>query len=195
MTTPRTIVSYVLLKRSNCLGLVTASGAWRNIRRPTPSPNVVAASRNANHMMSANTGIAERMSHRGAGPDAFMAANGRTPSKRRLTVAGNRPAATTEAAPAAAMRVGGSHLRSTLAIGASGIDPTQEMFDGILEDRGVELVENARAIPLSGHELRIAKDREVPRNGRPRRREVLGNLTRRPRTRAQQAQDFASCRI
>jgi hypothetical protein len=50
---------------------------------------------------------------------------------------------------AMAMRAGGSHLRSTLGIGISGVDPVEEMLHGVLEHRGIEFIENAQ-VPITG---------------------------------------------
>src|SRR5688500_18830601 len=69
-----------------------------------------------------------------------------------------------------------THLRSTLAMATSGAEPVQKMLDGFLEYGGIELVQDGRPVSLGGHELRFAQDRQVPRDGRPCRREVGGDI-------------------
>src|SRR5215207_3809101 len=93
------------------------------------------------------------------------------------------------------MRAGGSHLRLTLAIGTSGIDPVEEVLYGVLEHGGIEFIQNARAVPLGGYQLGVSQYGQVPRDGRPRRREVLCDLARPPWTCAQDVQNIAPCWI
>ena len=69
------------------------------------------------------------------------------------------------------------------------------MFDDVLEDAHVELIDDLLADARGGDELRLAQDGEVPRDGRPGRIEVLGDLAGRPRPVAQEPQDISARRI
>ena len=66
------------------------------------------------------------------------------------------------------------------------------MFDGFLEDGGVELVHDARPVALGRYELRVAKDGEVTRDRGPGGRELRGDLTGWQRSVAQEMQDLPS---
>src|ERR1041385_4727690 len=86
----------------------------------------------------------------------------------------------------------GNHLRIAFSSRfAARLHPVEYVLDEIVEHRGVELVDDLLSLALRKHEVGVAKLREMTRYRRPRRREVLGDLTRRARSVAQQAQDLA----
>src|SRR5438477_12888463 len=90
------------------------------------------------------------------------------------------------------IRTAGYHLRIALASGFAGwLDPVEQVFDEVLEYRGVELVDDLLAISLGDDEPRIAQNGEMARNGRPGARKGLSDLPGRARPVAQQAEDVA----
>ena len=66
------------------------------------------------------------------------------------------------------------------------------MFDDVLEDAHVELIDDLLSDARGGDELRLAQDGEVARDGGPGGVEVLGDLAGGPRPVAQEPQDVAA---
>src|SRR3982751_2637052 len=89
----------------------------------------------------------------------------------------------------------GYHCFTRLVTTPTGREPGVEVFDDVLEDAHVELIDDLLADARGGDELRLAQDGEVPRHGRPGGIEVLGDLAEVPRPVAQQPQDIAARRI
>src|SRR5687767_8012187 len=176
VTTPSTMISYVLPKRANWFGLVTVSGALRNMVLANRPPARVGKNRNRSHKASASAGAVYNSSHRGAASADAPAAKGTSRSKSMTTIAGSRGADAIEATMAATMRSGDIHLSVALSIRASRLDPGEKMFHGILEHGRVQLVADGRAIALRGHELGVPEHGEVARHGGPRGCEVLGDF-------------------
>src|SRR6266545_4754650 len=86
------------------------------------------------------------------------------------------------AAPAGRLR--GARMRGRL-------HQFHEVSDDILEDRRVQLVEDFLPLPLCDYEARLAEDGEMPRDRRPARMEVIGNLAGSPGPAAQEIEDVA----
>ena len=66
------------------------------------------------------------------------------------------------------------------------------MFDDVLEDAHVELIDDLLSDARGGDELRLAQDGEVARDGGPRGVEVLGDLAGREGPAPQEAEDVAA---
>src|SRR5205085_980472 len=98
-----------------------------------------------------------------------------------------------------AIRKIGYHLRMTIPSALvrlrGRLHPVEHVLDEIIEDSGVELVDDLLTLSLGNDQPRISKLAEVARDGRPCRGKMIGNLARRARPVAQQAQDLAACRI
>src|SRR5256885_644484 len=100
------------------------------------------------------------------------------------------------------MRIGASHLRifpsaagSRAAARLRRTNPVEQMLNEVLEDGGIELVHDLLAIPLGEDEPRVAERAEMARDGRPRRWKLLGDLTGRFRSVAEQVEDLPSGRV
>src|SRR3982751_2944809 len=93
----------------------------------------------------------------------------------------------------------GYHLRIALASRpaalAARLDPFEEMLDEVVEYGGVELVDDLLALPLRDDQPGVAELTEVARDRRPRRREMLGDVTGRLRPVLQQAEDVPAGRV
>src|SRR5436189_6134859 len=101
------------------------------------------------------------------------------------------------------MSRGASHLRmltsSTGPIPCTRVlrraHPVEQMIDEILEDGGIEFVDDLLTVTLRKNEPGIAERAEVARHGRPRRREVLGDLAGGFRSVAKEVQNLAPRRV
>src|SRR5213083_389610 len=82
--------------------------------------------------------------------------------------------------------------RSRRSTSYGGLRELQQMAHDVLKHRRIELVEDFLPLPLGRDEPGVAKNRKVPRNGRPARMEVVGNLARRAGTAAEKRQDIAA---
>src|SRR5512146_1686514 len=107
------------------------------------------------------------------------------------TRAGSRGYTMMDAANVITTSRAGYHLRMALSSGfGARRHPIQDVVDQILEHRRVELVDDLLSLPLGQHESGVAELGEVSRYGRPRGRESRGDLARRARPVAQEAQDL-----
>src|SRR5918998_3819153 len=73
-----------------------------------------------------------------------------------------------------------------------GAGPLEQVLDEVVENGRVELVDDLLPVPLREDEARVAQHGQVPRDGRPRRREALGDLAGGLRAVAEQAQDLTT---
>src|SRR5258705_9106128 len=86
----------------------------------------------------------------------------------------------------------GYHVFTRLVTTATGVEPGVEVFDDVLEDAHVELIDDLLADASGGDEPGLAQDGEVARDGGPGGVEVLGDLAGCPRPVAQEPQDVAA---
>src|SRR4051812_37230641 len=92
-----------------------------------------------------------------------------------------------------AMRVTGYHLRIALASAlAARLDPFEEVLDEVVEDGGVELVDDLLALSLGDDETGVAELPEVPRDGGPGSWEMVGDFARGLRTVFEETEDVAA---
>src|SRR5688572_3443601 len=92
------------------------------------------------------------------------------------------------------MRSIGYHLR----IGSSsvlGSHPVEEILDELLDDCGVDLVDDLLPLALRQDEAGFAKHSEVARHGRPARGEVFGDGAGGLRSFAEEPEDLAARRV
>jgi hypothetical protein len=73
-----------------------------------------------------------------------------------------------------------------------GSKPLDQMLDDVLEYSGVELVSNELSISRAEYQVGVTQHGEVPRYGRPARREFFGDLSRGPRSIAKHFENFSS---
>ena len=71
----------------------------------------------------------------------------------------------------------------------SGGEKAEHVIDEFLKDGGVDLVRDGVAVARGEHELRVAENAEVSRDGGPRDGEPLGDGARRHRSVAEQGED------
>ena len=73
-----------------------------------------------------------------------------------------------------------------------GTHPFEQVVDEVLEDGGVELVDDLLAAALGENEAGVAECAEVAGDGGPGGWEVVGDLAGRARSVAEEAEDFAA---
>src|SRR6185503_12470298 len=127
------------------------------------------------------------------------------PSSPQCTgmLSGRREYAASDMRSAATTKASGSHLRilatscaaatgRVVAAAFGGADPLEQVVDEVLEDGGVELVDDLLAAALGENEAGVAERAEVARDGGPGGREVLGDLAGRARSVAEESEDLAA---
>src|SRR5471032_1212688 len=96
----------------------------------------------------------------------------------------------------ATRRTAGYHLRMSLASRFSArFYPVEDVLDEVVEDGGVELVDDLLAVALGQNQSGVAQLPQVPRDRRPRGGEVRRDLAGRARSIAQQAENLPTSRI
>ena len=88
-------------------------------------------------------------------------------------------------------RTGAYRLR-TLPPRRRGTGPLHDLLDDVVEDGGVELVDDLLSVTLGENEPGVAEHAEVPGDRGPRRRKVFGDFTRCARSVAQELEDVAA---
>src|SRR5687767_12986555 len=73
--------------------------------------------------------------------------------------------------------------------------PVEDVGDQVLENRCIELVSDTVAVAFCRYHVRIAKNREMTRNGRPRTREMFRNLAGRERSLAKHLDNLTPCGV
>ena len=73
-----------------------------------------------------------------------------------------------------------------------GLRPVEQMLDDFLEDSRVQLVAHVLSVALGEHEVGVAEDAEVTRDGGPGGRESIGDLARGAWSAFEELEDLAS---
>src|SRR5687767_15620467 len=73
--------------------------------------------------------------------------------------------------------------------------PLDEVLDDVLENGGVQLVDDVLAVPFGQNQLRILEHAQVPGDGRPAGGEFPGDLTGRARPASKELENLAAGRI
>src|SRR5437868_6118299 len=101
------------------------------------------------------------------------------------------------------MTSGASHLRMlpsprawrTIPFGLRRPHPVEQMLNEVLEDGGIQLIHDLLAVALGEDEPRVTESAEVPGDGGPGGRELLGDLAGGLGSVAEQAENLASRRV